>query len=161
MAREHREFASITTAAPAEAVWRRLAATDRYAEWVESTTEVLRTDGEARLGASFEERSRISGLWMATIRWTVTEFEPDRRLAFEGTGVAVLTGLGFSVDLVAQRDATEVTLTLWYTPRFGLLGSFLDAVTRANVTNDQKRTVRTLVFLAEGDDDAGPHPLAS
>jgi uncharacterized protein YndB with AHSA1/START domain len=155
VAREHREFASTTAAAPVEEVWRLLAATDRYAEWVESTVEVLRTDGAARIGASFEERSRISGLWMATIRWTVTELEVHRRLAFEGTGVAVLRGLGFSVDLEAVGDATEVTITLWYTPRFGPLGTFLDVVTRGNVTNDQKRSVRTLAFLAEHRDGDG------
>lgn len=150
MAREHREFATTTVAAPAGTVWDLLCALDRYGEWLESTTELLATDGEARLGAIFEERSRISGVWMATIRWTVTEFEPLRRLAFEGTGVAVVTGLGFAVDLEAVGPATELTLSLWYRPRFGPLGTFLDWVTRSNVTNDQKRSVRTLAFLAEG-----------
>ena len=149
MAREHREFAATAVDAPVGEVWDLLCATERYDAWIESTTEVLATDGDARLGASFEERSRISGLWMATIRWTVTEFEPERRLAFEGTGVAVVTGLGFSVDLAPVDHATEVTLTLWYTPRFGPLGSFLELVTRSNVRNDQKRTVRTLASLAE------------
>ena len=158
--REHREFASTTAAAPVGAVWELLAATDRYAEWLESTTEVLRTDGAARVGATFVERSRISGFWMATIHWTVTECEPERRLAFEGRGVAVLTDLGFSVDLVDHGVATEVTLTLWYTPRFGPFGTFLDLVTRANVTNDQKRSVRTLAFLSEHQDadDLPPAP---
>jgi len=149
MGREHREFASTTAAAPVEAVWELLVDTDRYAEWIESTTEVLRSDGAARLGATFVERSRISGFWMATIHWTVTECEPERRLAFKGSGVAVLSDLGFSVDLVEIGAATEVTLTLWYTPRFGPLGTFLDVVTRGNVTNDQKRSVRTLAFLSE------------
>jgi len=149
MGREHREFASTTAAAPVEAVWELLVDTDRYAEWIESTAEVLRSDGAALLGATFVERSRISGFWMATIHWTVTECEPERRLAFKGSGVAVLSDLGFSVDLVEIGAATEVTLTLWYTPRFGPLGTFLDVVTRGNVTNDQKRSVRTLAFLSE------------
>jgi uncharacterized membrane protein len=149
VAHEHREFAATTAAAPAEAVWALLVAMPRYDEWLESTTVVLASDDEARLGAGFEERSRLSGLWMATIRWTVTEFEPSRRIAFEGTGASVVSGLGFSVDLEAHGPATEVTLTLWYTPRFGPLGTVLERVTRANVTNDQKRSVRTLAFLAE------------
>jgi uncharacterized protein YndB with AHSA1/START domain len=154
--REHREFASTRAAAPVEAVWKLLAATDRYGEWIESTTEVLRADDVVRPGATFVERSRISGLWMATIHWTVTQCEPERRLAFEGRGVPVLSDLGFSVDLVDEGAATEVTLTLWYTTRFGPFGTFLDVVTRANVTNDQKRSVRTLAILAEHRDDDGP-----
>jgi hypothetical protein len=156
VAREHREFATTTAAAPVGTLWELLVATDRYAEWIESTIEVLRADDATRLGATFVERSRISGLWTATINWEVTEYEVERRLAYEGSGVAVLTGLGFSVDLVDQGATTEVTLTLWYTPRLGPLGTFLDVVTRANVTNDQKRSVRTLAFLAEHRDDDDP-----
>jgi carbon monoxide dehydrogenase subunit G len=159
VAREHREFVSTTVAAPIAAVWALVRRMDRYDEWIESTTELLRTDGEARLGAGFEERSRISGLWMATIRWTVTVCEPGRRLVFGGSGVAVLTGFGFAIDVEPLGEATEVTLTLWYTPRFGPLGTFLDVVTRSNVTNDQKRSIRTLAFLAEHPDDDARRPL--
>ncbi len=83
-------------------------------------------------------------------------------MVFHGEGVAVLEGLGFSVDLEGQGAATELSLTLWYTPRFGPVGSALDVLTRSNVTNDQKRSVRTLASLAEhraGDAPSGtPEP---
>ena len=45
---------------------------------------------------------------------------------------------------------TEFSLTLWYTPRFGPLGSLVDWLTRSNVTNDQKRSVGTFAILAGG-----------
>ena len=148
VAREHRVTASIDAHAPVEVLWDVLTRFSDYGDWLESTTEVLRAD-DAAVGASFEERSRISGVWMATIRWTVTELQAHRRLAFRGEGVRVLDGLGFAVDLAAEGDATGLSLTLWYTPRYGVVGSALDVLTRSNVTNDQKRSVRTLATLAE------------
>lgn len=149
VAREHRVTASIEVHAPVEVIWDVLTRFSDYGDWLESTTEVLRADDDAVVGASFEERSRISGVWMATIRWTVTELHPQERLAFRGEGVRLLDGLGFAVDLTAEDDATALSLTLWYTPRYGAVGSALDVLTRSNVTNDQKRSVRTLAMLAE------------
>ncbi|HEV3328405.1 MAG TPA: SRPBCC family protein [Acidimicrobiales bacterium] len=149
MAREHRVTAAIDVHAPVEVLWDVLGRFADYEDWLESTTEVLRADDEVVVGAGFEERSRISGVWMATIRWTLTELEPDARMVFRGEGVWAVDGLGFSVDLAEHGHSTELSLTLWYTPRFGPLGSALDVLTRSNVTNDQKRTVRTLATLAE------------
>jgi Polyketide cyclase / dehydrase and lipid transport len=149
VAREHRVTAAIDAQAPIEVVWDLLGRFADYGDWLESTTEVLRADDEVVIGAGFVERSRISGVWMATIRWTLTELEPGSRLVFRGEGVWAIERLGFSVDLAELGTSTELTLTLWYTPRFGPVGSALDVLTRSNVTNDQKRTVRTLATLAE------------
>lgn len=150
VAREHRVTASSTVAAPLEAVWDLVCEMDRYDEWIESTIELLCTDGRAAQGASFEERSRVSGLFTATLRWTVREVEPLARIAFDGEGVSVIRGLGFAIDVCALGESTEFALTLWYTPRFGPVGSLVDWLTRSNVTNDQKRSVRTFAVLAEG-----------
>jgi Polyketide cyclase / dehydrase and lipid transport len=146
---EHLVTATTDAHAPTEVVWGLLCRFGDYADWLESTVRVLRADEEVALGAGFEERSRISGVWMATIRWTLTELDPFRRMAFHGEGVAVLDDLGFSVDLTDRGTSSELSITLWYTPRLGPLGWALDVLTRANVTNDQKRSVRTLATLAE------------
>lgn len=148
--REHRVAAEVEILAPIEVVWELVCQLHRYDEWVESTIEVLRADEVATLGAHWEERSRISGIWLATIDWHVAEFVAPHRISFEGTGVAMVRGLGFSIDL---RDAVATTvceLTLWYSPRFGPIGVAIDLLTRSNITNDQKRTLRSLAFLAEG-----------
>jgi hypothetical protein len=149
MTNEHRVTAGTDVHAPIETVWDFLCRFGDYADWLESTTKVLRADDEVAIGAGFDERSRLSGLWMATIHWTLTELEPLRRMAFHGEGVTMLDGLGFSVDLAGNGATTELSITLWYTPRFGVLGWALDVLTRSNVTNDQKRSVRTLATLAE------------
>lgn len=86
----------------------------------------------------------------------MTQFVPPNRIAFEGTGVAMVRGLGFSVDLREVATGTACELTLWYSPRFGPIGFVIELLTRSNVTNDQKRTVRSLAFLAEGGVGAPP-----
>ncbi len=149
MAREHRVTVATDVDAPIEVVWDLLCRFSGYADWLESTIEVLSFDDEAEVGAGFEERSRISGLWTATIRWTLTEVAPESRMEFRGEGVRVIEGLGFAVDVADRGEAVEVQLTLWYTPRYGPLGSALDVLTRSNVTNDQRRSVSTLATLAE------------
>lgn len=149
MAREHRVTVATDVHAPVGAVWDFLCRFADYGDWLESTTEVLRADEAVAVGAGFEERSRISGVWMATIRWTLCELVPESSMVFRGEGVRVLDGLGFSVDVAGSGASCELSLTLWYTPRFGPLGSALDVLTRSNVTNDQKRSVRTLATLAE------------
>jgi len=130
---------------------------DRYGEWIESTIEVLEADPHMAVGASFEERSRVSGLFTATLRWTAREVEPLARIAFDGEGVTIVQGLGFAVDLSERGASTEFALTLSYTPRFGPIGSLVDWLTRSNVTNDQKRSVRTFAILAE-DPSSDPAP---
>jgi hypothetical protein len=146
----HRVAAGVEILAPIEDVWALVCQLRRYDEWVESTIEVRSADEVAGMGARWQERSRISGVWLATIEWRVTEFVAPTRIAFEGTGVAMVRRLGFSIDLEAVAAGTHCELTLWYSPRFGPIGFLLDLLTRSNVTNDQKRTVRSLAFLAEG-----------
>lgn len=141
--------AATDVAAPKEVLWDLLGRFADYGDWLESTTEVLRADDVAVVGARFEERSRISGVFMATIRWTLLDLEPETRMVFGGEGVWAVDGLGFSVDVADRGERCELSLTLWYTPRFGPLGSLAEVLTRSNVTNDQRRSVATLATLAE------------
>ena len=109
MAAEHRIAASSTIAAPHDKVWELFCDTGRYAEWVEGTLEVVRTDGPARLGVTYDERTRIAGRWKTSTHWRVSEFEPPRRRVHEGTGVSAGRGLGIELDCLSKGDSTQVT----------------------------------------------------
>lgn len=76
MANEHSISATVLVDAPIERVWELASDTSRYDEWVEATLEVLGTDGPARLGSSYEERTRVSGPWKATTSWRRHRFRP-------------------------------------------------------------------------------------
>lgn len=159
VASEHHVRVATDASVPAAALWERLSRLADYADWLESTIEVIDADPELVAGAGFTDRTRLSGIWVARLRWTVVDVQPQRHVEFAGVGASVVEGLGFSIDLTEQDGATEVALALWYTPRLGPIGSVLELVTRSNVTNDQKRSVRTLAALAEhdvhGGDDRG------
>ena len=73
--------------APLDKVWELVCDTSRYAEWVEGTDAVTRTDGTAALGSTYDEVNPILGPWKAKTHWTVTEFEAPRRMVHRGTGL--------------------------------------------------------------------------
>ena len=79
--------------APSEQIWRVLDDTSRYAEWVPQTLEVTRNDGEAVVGATYDERNRVVGPITGSSRWRVVERDPGRYSLHEGEGL----------PLVAQR----------------------------------------------------------
>jgi hypothetical protein len=143
--------------APLGRVWALVSDISRYADWVEPTIEVLRADDEIGLGACYEERTRLSGFWTATTRWTVTEFEPMARITLIGDGPSAVRALALELTLEANDEGTEVTSTYSYLTRFGLLGTLLELVVRGNVVNDQRRSLRTLSYLAEHLDDDTTH----
>ena len=151
MAREHRIAASATISAPQEKVWELLSDTSRYAEWVESTLEVVRTDGVARLGATYDERTRIAGPWKTSTHWRVTEFDPPHRQVHEGTGVGTVQGLGYRVSCFGQRRWDRALNHLSVTPRFGLLGVVIAKVVTGTITAEQRRGVASFAALATRD----------
>ena len=51
----------------------------RYAEWVEDTDKVTRTDGPAKLFSTYDEVNPILGPIKGRSHWVVTEFDPPRR----------------------------------------------------------------------------------
>jgi uncharacterized protein YndB with AHSA1/START domain len=153
VASEHRVTAATTVPAPLERVWSIVSDLHRYADWVESTIEVLRADDEIGPGARYEERTRLSGLWTATTQWTVTEFAPMERIAFVAEGPRVVRSLALEMTLERHEEGTEVATTYSYRMRYGPLGALLELVVRGNVVNDQRRSLRTLSYLAERADD--------
>jgi carbon monoxide dehydrogenase subunit G len=149
VASEHRVTAEITVAAPLDVVWTFVSDLAGYADWVETTIEVLSADDELCLGAAFEERTRLSGIWTATTRWTVTELQPSERVTFVGDGPKAVRALALELTLSANGATTEVTSTYSYRTRYGPLGALLELIVRGNVVNDQRRSLRTLSYLAE------------
>lgn len=121
-------------------MWEVACDTSRYAEWVESTLQVTRTDGPARLGATYDERTRISGPWKALTHWQVTEFDAPRRQVHAGEGVATAKGMAVIIEVEPSGSNTQFTLTIRYTPRFGMIGALIDRAIAGKLERAQHRS---------------------
>jgi hypothetical protein len=146
---EHEVTASISVLGRREQVWDVLCDFGRAEEWVENTLEVLRYDVPAQLGATYDERARLSGIWTSVIRWTVTGFEPLVWLRMEGDGARAIRHLTLEYRVEQCDDVTEVSSTYSYLPRFGPIGALLKLLVRSNVVADQCRSLRTLAHVVE------------
>ncbi len=148
MARESSIVATASIQAPIEAVWKLSCDSSRYAEWVENTLKVIRSDGPARLGATYEELTRVSGPWKTETRWKVAEFDAPRRQVHDGEGVPTATGMAVIIELTPISEATTVlTLTIRYTPRFGPVGALLDRGVRGSLGRAQQRSAEAFAAL--------------
>lgn len=138
--------ASGPVAAPAEMVWDLLCDTSRYAEWVEGTDEVTRTDGPAREGSTYDEINLIAGPWKGRSRWTVTTFDAPHRQVHRGEGIApTVKWLEVQMEVTpVGEDACEVTLTLTGESALGPLGALMAAALKGQVDRDNRRTVENL-----------------
>jgi carbon monoxide dehydrogenase subunit G len=155
MPKEQSVVASVEIKAPPEAVWEVACETGRYAEWVESTIEVVRTDGPARLGATYDELTRISGPWKASTHWRVTEFDPPRRQVHVGEGVATARGMAVVIELTVTGEDTRLTLSIRYTPRFGPIGVLIDSAVRGSLRRAQERSAEAFAALVAHESSAG------
>ena len=116
-----------------------------YADWLESTIEVLRRRRpDVVVGAGFAERSRISGVWIATIRWTLIDLEPPRHDGRSRRGRrGASRGSASPIELAEPAARRRLRSRCGTRPRLGPLGMRARRCSRAsNVTNDQKRSVR-------------------
>lgn len=148
MARMH-VTASGPVAAPAAAVWELLSDTSRYAEWVEGTDEVTRTDGPAREGSTYDEINPIVGPWKGRSHWTVTVFDAPHRQVHRGEGIApTVKWLEVGMEVTPVGDAAcEVTLTLTGESALGPLGALMLTALKGQVERDNRRTVENLAGL--------------
>ena len=142
--------ASVTVAVPQEKAWDLICDTTRYAEWVDGTDEVVRTDGPATLGSTYEERNTVLGPFKTGSRWTVVEHEPPRTTVHSGEGIAIANDV--SIEMSAQavgEGSTEVTFTFRYVPAFGPFGRLLaSAVLHRQVEAGFRRTADAFAELA-------------
>jgi uncharacterized protein YndB with AHSA1/START domain len=139
--------ASTTVSAPPERVWEVLCDTDRYAEWVVGTDAVLRADGPAREGVTYEEANTILGPWKARTSWLVREFEPPRRQLHVSEDVPLCERFEVVMEVQPEADISLVTLTLRAEPGLGPLGSGFARLMRGQVARNNRTTAATLAEL--------------
>src|SRR4051812_15424386 len=140
--------ASATVSAPPEKVWELLCDTSRYAEWVEGTDEVTRTDGPAAPGSTYDEVNPMLGPWKAKTRWTVEEFDAPRRQVHRGEGIPIASEFRVTMEVAPAGEASEVTLALRGTSALGPLGALMTTAMRGQVERDNRKTVQNLTELA-------------
>ncbi len=134
--------------APLDKVWELVCDTGRYAEWVEGTAEVTRTDGAAAPGSTYDEINPILGPWKATTHWTVTEFEAPRRMVHRGTGLPLTEEFDVIFELVPEGDSTGLTQTLRGKPAMGPVGAVFARLMEGQVAKDNQKSVDNLAAIA-------------
>jgi uncharacterized protein YndB with AHSA1/START domain len=133
--------------APSERVWEVLDDTSRYAEWVPQTVEVTRNDGEAVVGATYDERNTVLGPIKGSSRWRVTERDPGRYSLHEGEGLPLLKNLSIEFRTEPAGESTEVTSTLRYDPTLGPLGALIDKAAHGQTVAAQEKALANLEEL--------------
>ena len=137
--------------APSDQIWRVLDDTSRYAEWVPQTLEVTRNDGEAVVGATYDERNRVVGPIKGNSRWRVVERDPGRYSLHEGEGLPLVKNLTLEMRTEAAGESTEVTSTLRYDPTLGPLGALIDKVAHGQTVAAQERALANLEELVRSE----------
>ena len=140
--------ASAPVAAPPEQAWELLCDTARYAEWVEGTDEVTRTDGPASRGSTYDEVNPVLGPWKAKTRWTVTEFDPPRRQVHRGEGIPMAASFEVVMELAPVGGACELTLTLRGETSLGPLGSAFAAAQKGQLEKSNRKSAENFALLA-------------
>ncbi|MDW3217270.1 MAG: SRPBCC family protein [Acidimicrobiales bacterium] len=102
-----------TTVVPPAAVWKKLAAFDRIAEWsAEVDHSSFMTSREEGIGAV--RRVQVGPL---TLREEIIEWEPEQTLAYELQGLpAIVSRVVNSWEIAADGAGSRVSLTLDVTP---------------------------------------------
>jgi carbon monoxide dehydrogenase subunit G len=136
--------ASAPVAAPPEEVWEFVCDTSRYAEWVEGTDEVTRTDGPAAPDSTYDEVNPIIGPWKAKSHWTVSEFDAPRRQVHRGEGIPMTKLFEVVMEVSPVAGASEVTITLRGDTTLGPLGSLFAASQKGQLERDNRKTVENL-----------------
>jgi len=128
-------------------VWRVLDDTSRYAEWVPQTVEVTRNDGEAVVGATYDERNTVVGPIKGSSRWRVVERDPGRFSRHDGEGLPLLKNISIEFRTEPAGESTEVTSTLRYEPTLGPLGALIDKAAHGQTVAAQEKALANLEEL--------------
>jgi carbon monoxide dehydrogenase subunit G len=140
--------ASEKIAASPERLWELVCDTSRYADWVEGTDAVTRSDGPARAGSTYDEINPIVGPWRAKTRWTVIEFDPPRRQVHRTEDIPFASEFLVIIEVAPSGAASEITLTLQANPSLGVLGASILGTLKSQTRKDNERSVRNLAELA-------------
>ena len=136
--------------APQDEVWRVLDDTSRYAEWVPQTLAVTRNDGEAVVGATYDERNRVFGPIKGSSRWRVVERDVGRYSLHEGEGLPLVANVSIEFRTQAAGESTEVTSTLRYDTTLGPLGAVIDKAAHGQTVAAQKQALANLEQIVKG-----------
>ena len=135
--------------ASSEQIWQVLDDTSRYAEWVPQTLEVTRNDGEAVVGATYDERNEVFGPIKGNSRWRVVERDPGRYSLHEGEGLPLVKNLSIEMRTEAAGESTEVTSTLRYDTTLGPLGALIDKLAHGQTVAAQEQSLANLEELVK------------
>jgi carbon monoxide dehydrogenase subunit G len=130
--------------APADQIWRVLDDTSRYAEWVPQTLEVTRNDGEAVVGATYDERNSVFGPIKGDSRWRVVERDPGRHSLHEGEGLPLVSDISIEFRTAPAGESTEVTTTLRYDTTLGPVGALIDKLAHGQTVAAQEEALANL-----------------
>ena len=133
--------------APADEIWKVLDDTSRYAEWVPQTLEVTRSDGEASVGATYEERNRVFGPIRGSSKWRVAERDEGRYSRHEGEGLPLVANVSVEFTTAAAGESTEVTLTVRYDTTLGPIGALIDRAAHGQTVAAQEEALANLERL--------------
>jgi uncharacterized protein YndB with AHSA1/START domain len=137
--------------APAEAIWKVLDDTSRYAEWVPQTDAVTRNDGEAVVGATYDERNTVLGPIKGDSRWRVVERDEGRYSRHEGEGLPLVKNVSIEFTTQAAGESTEVSSTLRYDNTLGPLGALLDKLAHGQTVAAQKQALENLEAIVKSE----------
>jgi hypothetical protein len=140
--------ASAVVPASQERVFELLSDTARYSEWVTGTNAVTRTDGPAREGSTYDEVNPILGPWKASTKWHVVDYEPPRRQRHTTTDIPLSSRFEVVMEVAAEGDVSEVTITLQGEPALGPIGAAFARLMQGQVARDNRRTVEAFAELA-------------
>jgi uncharacterized protein YndB with AHSA1/START domain len=140
--------ASAVVPASQERVFELLSDTARYSEWVTGTNAVTRTDGPAREGSTYDEVNPILGPWKASTKWHVVDYEPPRRQRHTTTDIPLSSRFEVIMEVAAEGDVSEVTLTLQGEPALGPIGAGFARLMQGQVARDNRRSVEAFAELA-------------
>jgi carbon monoxide dehydrogenase subunit G len=140
--------ASAVVPASQERVFELLSDTARYSEWVTGTNAVTRTDGPAREGSTYDEVNPILGPWKASTKWHVVDYEPPRRQRHRTTDIPLSSRFEVIMEVAAEGDVSEVTITLQGEPALGPIGAVFARLMQGQVARDNRRTVEAFAELA-------------
>ena len=140
--------ASAVVPASAERVFELLCDTARYPEWVTGTEAVTRTDGPAREGSSYDEVNPVLGPWKASTSWRVVEHQPPRRTRHTTGDIPLSSHFEVVMEVGAEGDASEVTMTLRGRPAYGPIGALFARFMQGQVERDNRRSVEAFAELA-------------
>ena len=145
-----RVSAEETIAAPVERVWELVSDTSRYAEWVEGTLQVTRTDGPARLGSTYDEINSVAGPIRSASHWRVVEFDAPRRQVHRDESIPFLRSFDIIIETSALEPArTRLAVTLRGESKLGPLGALLARLLGRYAKASNRRNVARFRELVE------------